>query len=118
VTDWSGYGFGESPWLKDNAGAYWDQSPIKYAPNIRTHTLILSNTGDPRVTVTQSYKLYHALKANGVPLQFIAYPIPGHFLRDRFTSETSIDDGRVGSVSTSRCRERETSRSASYRVVF
>jgi dipeptidyl aminopeptidase/acylaminoacyl peptidase len=79
---WSGYGLGGSPWLNDNAGAYWDQSPIKYAPNIRSPTLILSDTGDPRVTVTQSYKLYHALKDNGVPVQFIAYPIPGHFPQD------------------------------------
>lgn len=79
---WSGYGLGGSPWLNDNDQAYWDQSPIKYAPKIRTPTLILSNTGDPRVTVTQSYKLYHALKDNGVPVQFIAYPIPGHFPAD------------------------------------
>jgi dipeptidyl aminopeptidase/acylaminoacyl peptidase len=79
---WSGYGLGGSPWLNDNDQGYWDQSPIKYAPKIRTPTLILSNTGDPRVTVTQSYKLYHALKDNGVPVQFIAYPIPGHFPAD------------------------------------
>ena len=32
--------------------------------------------------VTQSYKLYHALKDNGVPVQFIAYPISGHFPAD------------------------------------
>jgi dipeptidyl aminopeptidase/acylaminoacyl peptidase len=79
---WSGYGLGGSPWLNDNTQAYWEQSPIKYAPSIRTPTLILSNTGDPRVTVTQSYKLYHALKDNGVSVQFIAYPIPGHFPQD------------------------------------
>jgi len=31
-----------------------------------------------RVTVTQSYKLYRALKDNGVMVKFIAYPVPGH----------------------------------------
>ena len=75
---WNAYGLGGSPWLNNNAQRYWKQSPISYAPNIRTPTLILSNTDDPVVTVTQSYKLYHALKDNGVPVQFIAYPLPGH----------------------------------------
>jgi len=34
------------------------------------------------VTISQSYKLYHALKDNGVEVKFIAYPIPGHFPAD------------------------------------
>jgi len=79
---WSGYGLDGSPWLNKNTQGYWKQSPITYAPNIRTPTLILSDADDPRVPVTQSYKLYHALKDNGVSVQFIAYPIPGHFPAD------------------------------------
>ena len=79
---WSGLGLGGSPWLNDNAGAYWQQSPMAHAHRIRTPTLILSNTGDARVTVTQSYKLYHALRDNDCEVQFIAYPIPGHFPED------------------------------------
>ena len=75
---WAGFGLGGSPYLNNNAEGYWDQSPIKYAPNIRTPTLILSDVGDPRVTVTQSYKLYHALKDNGVEGKFIAYPVSGY----------------------------------------
>ena len=42
----------------------------------------MHNTGDFRVTVTQGYKLYHALKDNGVETKFIAYPIPGHNAAD------------------------------------
>lgn len=79
---WSGFGLGGSPWKNDNAMNYWRQSPMAYAHQIRTPTLILSTTGDPRVTVTQSYKLYHALKDNGTPVQFIAYPTGGHFPPD------------------------------------
>jgi dipeptidyl aminopeptidase/acylaminoacyl peptidase len=79
---WAGYGLGGSPWLNDNAQNYWRQSPIAYAHRIRTPTLILSTTGDPRVTVTQSYKLYHALKDNGVEVKFVAYPVGGHFPPD------------------------------------
>jgi dipeptidyl aminopeptidase/acylaminoacyl peptidase len=30
----------------------------------------------------QSFKLYHALRDNGVPVKFIAYPIHGHNAAD------------------------------------
>lgn len=79
---WAGFGLGGSPWVNDNAENYWRQSPMAYAHQIRTPTLILSTTGDERVTVSQSYKLYHALKDNGVEVRFIAYPVPGHFPPD------------------------------------
>ena len=82
MNTWAGYGLGGSPWRKDNAMNYWRQSPMAYAHQIKTPTLILSTTGDPRVTVTQSYKLYHALKDNGTEVQFIAYPMGGHFPPD------------------------------------
>jgi dipeptidyl aminopeptidase/acylaminoacyl peptidase len=82
MNTWAGYGLGGSPWLNDNAMNYWKQSPMAYAHQIRTPTLILSNTGDERVTISQSYKLYHALKDNNVKVKFIAYPVPGHFPAD------------------------------------
>jgi dipeptidyl aminopeptidase/acylaminoacyl peptidase len=82
MNTWAGFGLGGSPWTNDNAMNYWKQSPMAYAHLIKTPTLILSNTGDPRVTVTQSYKLYHALKDNGTTVQFIAYPVGGHFPPD------------------------------------
>jgi len=79
---WAGFGLDGSPWLNDNAMNYWRQSPMAYAHRIRTPTLILSDTGDERVTVSQSYKLFHALRDNGVEVSFIAYPVPGHFPGD------------------------------------
>ena len=79
---WSGYGLGGSPWLNGNAENYRKQSPITYAHQIKTPTLILSNVFDQRVTVTQSYKLFHKLKDNGVETKFIAYPLSGHFPPD------------------------------------
>jgi dipeptidyl aminopeptidase/acylaminoacyl peptidase len=79
---WSGFALGGSPWLNDNAMKYWQQSPIAHAHQIRTPTLILSNTGDERVPISQSYKLYHALKDNKVEVQFIAYPVSGHWPGD------------------------------------
>ncbi len=82
MNTWAGFGLDGSPWLNDNAMNYWRQSPMAYAHQIRTPTLILSNTGDERVTVSQSYKLYHALKDNQVEVSFIAYPVSGHFPAD------------------------------------
>jgi hypothetical protein len=32
--------------------------------------------------IDPSYQLYHALKDNGVPVKFVAYPVPGHFPDD------------------------------------
>jgi dipeptidyl aminopeptidase/acylaminoacyl peptidase len=57
---------------------YIEQSPITYAYRIRTPTLIMSDTADVRVPVTQSYEMYRALRDNDVPTKFVAYPIPGH----------------------------------------
>ena len=75
--------FGGSPWTDPKRmQAYIEQSPITYASKMRTPTLVISNTQDFRVTPTQSYKLYHALKDNGVPTKFIAYPIYGHNASD------------------------------------
>jgi dipeptidyl aminopeptidase/acylaminoacyl peptidase len=82
MNTWAGYGLGGSPWLNDNAMNYWRQSPMAYAHQIRTPTLILSDLGDERVTVSQSYKLYHALKDNGVEVKFVVYPVSGHFPPD------------------------------------
>ena len=55
-----------------------EQSPIYYATQIKAPTLILSDTGDYRVPITQSYELYHALRDRGIPTQFIGYPVYGH----------------------------------------
>jgi len=72
-----------SPWVDAKAmERVREQSPISYASRIKTPTLIMSDTGDYRVPITQSFKLYHALVDNGVTTKFIAYPVPGHSPND------------------------------------
>ena len=80
LSDGAGGGRGNnSPWTNaDVMERMRQQSPITNAHKIKAPTLILHNTGDYRVTVTQSYNLYHALLDAGVTTQFIAYPINGH----------------------------------------
>lgn len=73
---------GGSPWVGDNWKIYRDESPITYASQIKTPTLILCDVGDFRVPIPQSFEMYHALKDNGVTTEFYAYPVSGHFPGD------------------------------------
>jgi len=55
-----------------------DQSPISKVNQVKAPTLILHDTGDFRVAMTESFEWFHALRENGVTAQFIAYPVYGH----------------------------------------
>jgi dipeptidyl aminopeptidase/acylaminoacyl peptidase len=79
--------FGGSPWNPKYTEMWRAQSPITYAQNVRTPTLILGDLGDNNVTITNSFKMYHALKDNGVPVEFVAYPVHGHHPSDPVRSE-------------------------------
>jgi dipeptidyl aminopeptidase/acylaminoacyl peptidase len=78
---------GGSPWVGDNWKIYRDESPITYASQIKTPTLILCDVGDFRVPIPQSFEMYHALKDNGVTTEFYAYPVSGHFPGDPIRRE-------------------------------
>lgn len=71
-----------SPWTGGRAELYRRESPLSSVTAIRAPTLILSNTQDARVAVTQSFRLFRALRDLGVETRFFAYPVPGHFPTD------------------------------------
>jgi dipeptidyl aminopeptidase/acylaminoacyl peptidase len=77
-----GAAWGGSPFKPPYDRIVREQSPITYAGRIKAPMLILATTGDARVPVVQSYKLYRALLDFGVPVKFVAYPVPGHFPSD------------------------------------
>ena len=79
---------GLKPFTPAGRAAYAAESPITYVNAIRTPTLILSDTRDQRVPVSQSFVLYHALKERGVPVQFTAFPRYGHFPTDPVGQES------------------------------
>lgn len=79
--------FGGSPWDPRYSAMWRAQSPITYAQNIRTPTLIMGDIGDNNVVIPNSFEMYHALKDNGVPVKFIAYPVHGHYPSDPVRSE-------------------------------
>ncbi len=82
------YFYGRSLWDSRSAQQmYVDQSPITYAWDVTTPTLIMSSVYDTTVPVTHSYELYHALKSRGIPVEFVVYPSSEHFPSDPVTSE-------------------------------
>jgi dipeptidyl aminopeptidase/acylaminoacyl peptidase len=82
------YFYGAPLWSSRRAyQVYVAQSPITYAWNITTPTLIVACTGDTTVPIVHSYELYHALRERGVPVQFIAYPSSEHYPSDPVSSE-------------------------------
>ena len=86
-TDFTEAFFGGSPWDPKYEAAYKAESPITYARAVRTPTLILSDVGDYRVPISQSFEFYHALRDNGVEAKFVAMPRGGHFPGDPAGSE-------------------------------
>jgi dipeptidyl aminopeptidase/acylaminoacyl peptidase len=82
--------FGVLPYTPEARAKYWAESPIAYVDNIRTPTLILSDTRDPRVPVSQAYTFYHALRDRGVPVQFTAFPRYGHLPSDPIGREQAL----------------------------
>ncbi|MEO8999824.1 MAG: S9 family peptidase [Rhodanobacter sp.] len=76
------YFFGGSPWTAKDHDIWREQSPIVYARNVTAPTLIMGDVGDPNVPLVNSYEWYHALRDNGVPVEFYAYPVDTHFPKD------------------------------------
>jgi dipeptidyl aminopeptidase/acylaminoacyl peptidase len=66
-------------WSHENFDLMLDRSPVKYASQSKTPTLILHGKEDTRVHPSQSLELYRALKTHGkAPVRLILYPGQGH----------------------------------------
>ena len=76
------YFFGSTPWTDAGWDIWRQQSPITYARNVKAATLIMGDVGDPNVPLLNSYEWYHALRDNGVKVEFWAYPADTHFPGD------------------------------------
>lgn len=79
---WVRDSLGGSPWDEASATLYRTGSPITYAGQIVTPTLILSGTDDTTVPITESFALYHALASRQVPVKFIGIPGAHHSPQD------------------------------------
>jgi dipeptidyl aminopeptidase/acylaminoacyl peptidase len=74
--------FGGSPWSAADRDLWRQQSPIAHAGHVTAPTLVMGDVGDPNVPLVNSYEWYHALRDNGVQVEFWAYPVDTHFPED------------------------------------
>ena len=66
-------------WTNEDIELIFDRSPVKYASNNQTPTLILHGKEDPRVHLSQSLELYRQLKMHGdAAVRLVWYPSEGH----------------------------------------
>ena len=84
---WTRDSLGGGPWDKQSAALYRSGSPMTYAGDITTPTLILSGTDDTTVPITESFALYHALSSRGIPVKFIGIPGAHHSPQDPVHAE-------------------------------
>lgn len=73
------YDFEGRPWETEN---WRKSSPLTTIERVKTPTLVLNGEADVRVPNPQAQMHYQALKALGVPTQYVHYPREGHTLRE------------------------------------
>ncbi|HEX5314634.1 MAG TPA: S9 family peptidase [Gammaproteobacteria bacterium] len=76
------YFFGSSPWTDAGWKIWRQQSPITYARNVKAPTLLMGDVNDSNVPLVNAEEWYHALRDNGVTVEFYAYPESSHFPGD------------------------------------
>ncbi|HTD35586.1 MAG TPA: S9 family peptidase [Candidatus Elarobacter sp.] len=81
---------GATPWTAEGRAKYRAESPITYAANVKTPTLILTDNDDQRVPITQSFGFYRALQGHGVDVKFMELPRAGHNPTDPVGRETRL----------------------------
>jgi dipeptidyl aminopeptidase/acylaminoacyl peptidase len=66
--------------LFDDFDQFWDASPLKYAKNVKTPTLILHSDNDFRVPLEQGEQWFRALKHYDVNAELVIFPRENHNL--------------------------------------
>ncbi len=71
--------FDAEPW--ENHDAFWDNSPLKYASNIKTPLLLIHSEYDYRVPIEQAEQLFAWVRrSTDTPIHMLRYPREGHEL--------------------------------------
>ena len=76
-TDWEFGGPATSAKAREQFAKF---SPHRFAENIRTPTLVVTNELDFRVPVDQGMQLFTALRRNGVPSEMLTFADEGHWV--------------------------------------
>jgi dipeptidyl aminopeptidase/acylaminoacyl peptidase len=67
--------------IYENFDTYWKYSPIRYANQVKTPTMVMQGEADQRVPMEQSEQFFRALRHFNVPAEFVIFPREGHSLR-------------------------------------
>jgi len=63
-------------------------SPLFHADRIRRPLIVLQGANDPRVLKVESDEIVDAVKANGVPVEYVVFPDEGHGFRKKANEKT------------------------------
>ena len=58
-------------------------SPLFHASNVTKPLMVLQGANDPRVLQVESDEIVEAVKANGVPVDYVLFPDEGHGFRKK-----------------------------------
>ncbi len=103
VTNWERTLVSIPPWWESFKEALYDEmgdpktdlerhraiSPLFHAENIVKPLLVVQGANDPRVLQVESDELVEAVKANGVPVEYIVFPDEGHGFRKKVNQITA-----------------------------
>ena len=67
-----------TPWTNPDGYARW--SPLTYAPQVQTPTMLIHSENDDRVPLNQAEQLFTALIVHGVEAELVVFPGEGHGL--------------------------------------
>jgi dipeptidyl aminopeptidase/acylaminoacyl peptidase len=66
--------------LYQNFELYWKYSPVRYAKDVKTPTLVMHSDDDQRVPLEQGEQWFRALQHFHVPSEFVIFPRENHEL--------------------------------------
>jgi dipeptidyl aminopeptidase/acylaminoacyl peptidase len=79
--------FGGAPWSGTAKEQFAKFSPHRYASNLKTPTLVITNQLDFRVPVDQGLQLFTALRLRGVPSEALVFEDEGHWVLKALNSK-------------------------------
>jgi protease II len=65
-------------------------SPLFHASNVKNPMMVIQGANDPRVLQAESDELVEAVRANGVPVEYIVFPDEGHGFRSKANRITAL----------------------------
>lgn len=63
---------------ENDSAALYNKSPLFFADQIKKPLIVLQGANDPRVLKVESDEIVEAVKANGVPVEYIVFDDEGH----------------------------------------